>query len=91
MLIMMIPISHASLTSTGCHIQHFPITSQSIIEAMSLVIHSDYGVSDLSACVAGLAITNICDTSIPFEIEVECEQMKQKNECVFWPLCTHIG
>ena len=36
----------------------FPITSQSIIGTMSPVIYSDYGMSDLRACVDVLAITN---------------------------------
>ena len=35
-------------------------------------IHSDYGTSDFSECVDDKLL--IVDTSIPFEIEVECEQ-----------------
>ena len=37
----------------------FPITAQSIIEAMSSDTYSDYGLSDFSACVDDLAITNM--------------------------------
>ena len=35
-------------------------------------IHSDYGTSDFSERVGDQLL--IVDTSIPFEIEVECEQ-----------------
>ena len=43
-----------------------------MIEAMFSEIHSDYGTSDFSECVGDQLL--IVDTSIPFEIEVECEQ-----------------
>ena len=55
----------------------FPITSQSLIQAMSPVIHSDMVCLICVHVLMSLQLLiGLCDTSISFEVEIEYEQMK---------------